>query len=518
MKSRGLDPNGWLCGVTFEGLADGPESTSVRWRYVLTATGASGLACLAVVALATRFSKERKGIERALRESEARFRAIIDHAPANISLKDSKARYVLVNRRHSEQYGLANENIRGKRAQDLFSAEYSEIIGNLDSLVLTHRRTVTAEYEWHGEDGVRTFYIVKFPIPDAAGGLAGIGSISTDITEQKQTENALREARDTLEQRVRERTAELETENTERRRAEQALRRSEAALRERVADLEEAQRSLERQGVDLVRLADDLRSAHDRAERANRAKSEFLANMSHELRTPLNAVIGFSEIIKDESHGPVGNDRYREYAKDINDSGRHLLDLINDILDLSKIESGTEQLYEEDIVIPEVIGAILTLVKGRAHGGRIEVELDAGDGLPGLRADRRKLKQILVNLLSNAIKFTPEGGKVSLRIWCREDSGHVVQVVDTGIGIRLEDIPKALAPFQQVDADLNRKFEGSGLGLPLTKALVELHGGVLDLQSQVGIGTSVTVRFPAERFVRPDNSRSSLVTAAPGVR
>ena len=124
------------------------------------------------------------------------------------------------------------------------------------------------------------------------------------------------------------------------------------------------------------------------------------------------------------------------------------------------------------------------------------------------------MKQILVNLLSNAIKFTPEGGEVSLRIWCREDSGHVFQVVDTGIGIRLEDIPKALAPFQQVDADLNRKFEGSGLGLPLTKALVELHGGVLELQSQVGIGTSVTVRLPAERILRSDDSRSSLATAA----
>ncbi len=510
----------WLEEIVLRllGFDDGRESTSVRWKYVLTATGAAGLICVVVAALATHFSKEREGIEQALLESEARFRAIIDHAPANISLKDSRARYVLVNRRHSEQYGLANEMIRGKRAKDVFPAECREIIENLDRSVLTDRRTVTAEYEWHGEDGVRTFHIVKFPIPDAAGGLAGIGSISTDITEQKRTEKALRDARDTLEQRVRERTVELETENTERRRAEQALRRSEAALRERVADLEEAQRRLERQGMDLVRLADDLRGAHDRAERANRAKSEFLANMSHELRTPLNAIIGFSEMIKDQTGGPVGNDRYREYAKDINDSGRHLLDLINDILDLSKIESGSEELHEEDIVIPEVIGTILTLVKGRAHDDRIEVELDAGDELPGLRADCRKFKQILVNLLSNAIKFTPEGGKVSLRIWCHEDSGYVFQVIDTGIGIRLEDIPKALAPFQQVDADLNRRFEGSGLGLPLTKALVELHGGVLDLQSQVDVGTSVTVRFPAERTVRSDHSRGSLVTAALDVR
>ncbi len=244
-----------------------------------------------------------------------------------------------------------------------------------------------------------------------------------------------------------------------------------------------------------------LTTAKEQAELADRAKSEFLASMSHELRTPLNAIIGFSEIIQDETFGPVGSVKYRDYAKDINDSGQHLLSLINDILDLSKIESGTDELHEDKIEIPEIIRSVLMLVRQRAEQGRINIELELADQLPALLADERKLKQMLVNLLANAIKYTDAGGKVTLKAWCRMDSGHVFQIIDTGIGIASEDIPKALSRFGQVDSDLNRQYEGTGLGLSLTKALAEQHGGVLDLQSEVGVGTTVTVRFPAERIV-----------------
>ncbi len=244
-----------------------------------------------------------------------------------------------------------------------------------------------------------------------------------------------------------------------------------------------------------------IHAAMEEAEKANRTKSEFLATMSHELRTPLNAIIGFSEIIKDETLGPVGSTKYREYADDINQSGQHLLALINDILDLSKVESGTDELLEENIDISQIVKAISKLVVGLARKGNIELELEVSDNLSLLRADERKVKQILLNLLSNAIKFTPEGGKVTLKIWSRAESGYVIQVADAGIGIAFEDIPKALAPFQQIDSGLNRKHEGTGLGLPLTKSLVEMHGGYLDLQSKVGEGTTVTVRFPAERIV-----------------
>jgi signal transduction histidine kinase len=245
----------------------------------------------------------------------------------------------------------------------------------------------------------------------------------------------------------------------------------------------------------------DLVVMKNAAEQASRAKSEFLATMSHELRTPLNAIIGFSEVIKDETFGSVGNAQYRDYANDINSSGQHLLGLINDILDLAKIESGSAELNDEEVNIEAMFHSSLNLVARDAERRAIKLELDLPDDLPTLRADARKLKQVLVNLLSNAVKFTGPGGAVTITVWCRADKGHAIQVRDTGIGIAPNDIPKALSQFGQVDADLNRRYEGTGLGLPLTKALVELHDGALELQSEVGVGTTVTVSFPAERIV-----------------
>jgi signal transduction histidine kinase len=299
---------------------------------------------------------------------------------------------------------------------------------------------------------------------------------------------------------VNEKIAALEKEILERRSAE-------AEQEERIAELLSSKSALEKQGREIVRLAEDLALARDQAEDASRTKSMFLATMSHELRTPLNAIIGFSELIGGEMFGPVGNDSYREYANDIRDSGQHLLDLINNILDLSKCESGSDDLHEENIEISELTRSARWLVTGRAQDGNVELATELSDDAPMLRADKLKLKQILINLLSNAIKFTDTGGKVTLKAWCSMNSGYVFQVVDTGIGIALEDIPKALSPFHQIDNRLNRRYQGTGLGLPLSKSLIEMHGGSLDLQSQVGVGTTVTVRFPAERIVplRHDN-------------
>ena len=243
-----------------------------------------------------------------------------------------------------------------------------------------------------------------------------------------------------------------------------------------------------------------LRVAKEQAETANHA-NEFLANTSHELRTPLNAIIGFSEIMKQESLGPIGSAKYLEYANDIYQAARHQLDLVNDILDLSKVKSGREELQEDILEVAGLLDSVQMLVAGRVEKAGVTLEFDVAEALPGLRADARKLKQILINLLSNAIKFTEAGGRVTFRAWYRADSGVVFQVVDTGIGIAPGDIPNALAPFRQIDDGLDRKYEGTGLGLPLAKSLVEMHGGSLDLQSEPGVGTTVTVRLPAERIV-----------------
>lgn len=279
-------------------------------------------------------------------------------------------------------------------------------------------------------------------------------------------------------------------------RANSRLQRSEAALKQLNEELEQRVRE---------RTADLNRSRH-RSEAANQAKSEFLAAMSHELRTPLNAIIGFSEVIKQQTHGPVGNAKYQDYAADINQSGQHLLTVINDILDLSKVEAGVEELDEECVEVSDAIMSVMAVIRQRLENGGLELELDIPAALPLLSADGRKLKQILVNLLSNAIKFTDRGGKVTFRAACGPDSGFLFEIADTGIGIAAEDIPKALSQFGQVDSDLNRKYEGTGLGLPLTKALVDLHGGSMDLQSEVGVGTTVLVRLPATRICGEDDT------------
>jgi len=249
------------------------------------------------------------------------------------------------------------------------------------------------------------------------------------------------------------------------------------------------------------RFEEDLRHAKEQAESANRSKSEFLALMSHELRTPLNSIIGFSELMMKGSFGPIGNEKYLEYSENVNASGHHLLALINDILDISKAEAGMFELNEEEFDPAKVIQSCLRLLEGQARSQGIAFVVEIPDQLLPLYADQRMLKQITLNLLSNAIKFTPEGGKVTLKMWSQPGTGHVLQVIDTGIGVALNDIPKILKPFTQVKSDLSRKHQGTGLGLPLCKNLIELHGGYLDFQSEVGAGSIVTVRFPKERVV-----------------
>ena len=245
-----------------------------------------------------------------------------------------------------------------------------------------------------------------------------------------------------------------------------------------------------------------MRLAKEQADLANRAKTEFLANMSHELRTPLNAVIGFSEIIMKEMFGPAGRPEYVEYAHDIHDSGRLLLELINDILDMSKIEAGKKELQDSVIDIGRVMLSSVRLVHPRAELGRVAIEVDLPPDLPTVRAEELSMKQIITNLLTNAVKFTPEGGKVVLSAGVEADGWMAMTVTDTGIGIAPQDMDKALAPFGQIESSLSNKTQGTGLGLPLAQALVQLHGGSLDLESVPGSGTTATIRLPADRVIR----------------
>jgi signal transduction histidine kinase len=243
-----------------------------------------------------------------------------------------------------------------------------------------------------------------------------------------------------------------------------------------------------------------LRVAKEAAEQANRAKSDFLATMSHELRTPLNAIIGFSEIMAAQGLGPVGNEQYLGYIKDINASGVHLLAIINDILDLSKAEAGKLEMREDVADLRQLIGAALKMVQARAESSGVVLVSEIPAELPYLLCDERKLKQVLLNLLSNGIKFTPSGGKVAVSV-TRRDGELVIAISDSGIGIASADIAKAFEPFGQVDNRLSRKYDGTGLGLPLAAAMINQHGGRLTLTSEVGSGTTVTIVIPAQRLL-----------------
>jgi len=243
-----------------------------------------------------------------------------------------------------------------------------------------------------------------------------------------------------------------------------------------------------------------IHEAMRHAEIANRAKSELLANMSHELRTPLNAIIGFSNIIKDQFFGPLGNDKYGEYASDILNSGEHLLQLITDILDVSAIEAGKVELHEEDIIVETTVEQSVRLIQQRAQQNKISLQMDIPTNLPPLKADSRRVKQILLNLLSNAIKFTDQGGKVVVSASIASERGLTLSVKDTGVGMTKDELAKAMTQFGQADSGLGRKHEGSGLGLPLTKGLAELHNAHFEIDSEKGRGTQVSITFPTDRI------------------
>jgi len=412
---------------------------------------------------------ETERANRLLGERNRQFDIALAHIRQGLALHDGDDRLLVCNSRFAEIFALPAELTRPGVAR---RAILDHILGRdgagdpaAAGMHEKHLRIAASERRqvfFQRLPGGRVIEIVHQPVP-------GFGAVQTftDVTGHVRTQLALRESR--------------------------------RRLRERVRELEQIGERLAQQGSELTALAARLARARDEAEAASRTKSNFLANMSHELRTPLNAIIGFSEVMKDEVFGPIGSRRYRDYAQDVHDSGTHLLALINEILDLAKVESGRLEIRESEIALPRVLGACHRLMKERAAEARLEFLLLPLPPLPPLFADEIRVKQILLNLLSNAIKFTPAGGRVTLGAAQNEHGDIALWVRDTGIGMRPEDIPRALEPFGQVEAMSLRREEGTGLGLSLTKALIELHGGGLAIDSTPGAGTTVTVSFPAWR-------------------
>jgi signal transduction histidine kinase len=277
-------------------------------------------------------------------------------------------------------------------------------------------------------------------------------------------------------------------------------------LRAHVAELEETKRRLEA-------TTGNLEAALQAAAAGSQAKSQFLAAMSHELRTPLNAVIGFAEMLASEIYGPLGDARYRDYTGSIAQAGKHLLGLINDVLDFSKLDAGHLELHEELTDPSEAVEAAYTLIRGQAREASVTLEYQADAELPMLRVDLRRVRQVLLNVLGNAVKFTPAGGTIRISATARGDT-LIIAVADNGIGIAPQDIPKAMERFGQVDNSLARRYEGTGLGLPLSKRLMELHGGTLEIESALGVGTTVTLVFPSSRLAAREPSPSALLRAA----
>jgi two-component system cell cycle sensor histidine kinase PleC len=286
-------------------------------------------------------------------------------------------------------------------------------------------------------------------------------------------------------------------------------RKAEELLEAKSSELTNAGRSLLEVNANLERLVqertEELKAVRDDALAASKAKSEFLTSMSHELRTPLNAIIGFSEIMRIELMGPIENALYRNYAGNIHDSGQHLLGVINDILDVSKIEAGRMELHEGICDVAEIIAEVVRLLGDNACRAGVVVHIALQPGLPRITADQGKIRQILLNLLSNSIKFTPKDGIITVSAQLSASGAFVFAVADTGVGIPAAEIENVMEAFVQLGDVLTRAQNGSGLGLPLCKALTEMHSGFLALESEVGKGTCVTVSLPKLRVLKPTN-------------
>jgi two-component system cell cycle sensor histidine kinase PleC len=403
-------------------------------------------------------------------DENARLRDAVETISEAFVLWDRENRLVMCNSKYQQFHGLPDDMVRP-------GAPYDEVIAAASEPIVSKRVAVAGggdddsrTYEAQIEDG-RWLHINERRTRDG-----GYVSVGTDITVLKESQQRLAE--------------------------------SEQQLRASVAELSLSRRELEQQKQQLVDLAEKYALEKNRAEAANRAKSEFLANISHELRTPLNAVIGFSEVMQQALFGPLGHPKYQEYARDIFESGAYLLEVINDILDMSKIEAGRMSLDVGNVDLGDIVEDSMKVV-GQAAAERDIALARHGPQHLVLEADRRALKQVFLNLLSNAVKFTRNGGSVDVHL--SRSRGHVkIAIKDTGIGIPEADIAKLGRPFEQVENQFSKSHQGSGLGLAISRALIELHGGSLRITSREGHGTTVTCTLP----VRPVLSEEEPKLAA----
>ncbi len=496
---------------------------------------------------------ERKRIEKSLQENQNLLRVFLDSTIDYSALVDKDGRFVFVNEAMAAVYETSRDDLIGRPMFRPPLSEFGEIRQKRFDDVLGSGQPIRAIEEQEG----RWYDNSYFPVFDEVGNASSVAIFVREITELKETEKKLRQLSRAVEQAPNA-VFITDTEGTIQfvnsmfttltgYTADEAIGNNSSILKsghtsqETYAELWGAIKAgkewrgeikdrrkdgshfwanetigpvKDENGIitHFVATHEDIthrkeaeitmQEAMEQAEIANRAKSDMLANMSHELRTPLNAIIGFAGSIMAETFGPIGNEKYLEYIGDIGNSGGHLLELINDILDVSAIEVGKLDLREENIIVDDLVESSVRLISFRAKQKQIRLKTNIQKALPLIYADARRLKQILLNLLSNAVKFTPEEGTVTLTVSHEDDGGHVFIVADTGIGMNLVELAKAMTQFGQVDSGLSRKEEGSGLGLPLTTGLVELHGGTLDIVSEKGIGTTVTVKFTKERVVQ----------------
>ncbi len=504
---------------------------------------------------------EQKKAEEARLVSEAFLKAFVENSPAAVFLKDQDAKFIYVNETYREWQQVTDDDIIGSTIHGLFPPEVAANIAEQDRLALEERKSSNIESITEFPDGVvRSVVAIRFPVINASGDVIGVSGFLMDRSDHYRAQKELDQKtelytsvldnlpigvsvkdldgrfiiankqlriwrpqlkEDYLGQRADDIFNDPAVVSSKRAAQEEETRTSKKIVkREEWRTYEDGSRRflewikfpiLDRDGdiVGIGTIGTDLtgrktveqhlRTAKETAEIASRAKSEFLAHMSHELRTPLNAVIGFSHIMIEQTFGPLGHANYVDYAKDIYGAGNHLLKVISDILDISKIEAGEIELDQKEIDLGHLMASSIKMIRSRADAAGVIITLKMPRELPAFYGDELRLRQIALNLLSNAVKFTPSGGEITFSIELEPTGALKWEVSDTGIGIPNEDINRVLRPFEQARQGFEFSHEGTGLGLYLTKTLTELHGGTLALTSRVGEGTQVALQFPAER-------------------